>query len=156
MFTGIVSGLGIVAETSEGRIGIEHEPIAARSAIGGSVAVNGACLTVVEVEGAVFYADVVPETLKRTNLGLLEIGDQVNLELPLTPDQLLDGHLVQGHVDATAQVREVRTVDRGREVSIELPGSWPATWPRRGRSPSTASASRSSGSTTKAAASPSR
>jgi riboflavin synthase len=121
MFTGIVSGLGVVAEASEGRIGIDHEPIAARSAIGGSVAVNGACLTVVEVEGAVFYADVVPETVKRTNLGLLEIGDRVNLELPLTPDQLLDGHLVQGHVDATAQVREVRTVDRGREVSIELP-----------------------------------
>jgi riboflavin synthase len=121
MFTGIVSGLGVIAETSQGRLGIEHEPIASRSAIGASVAVNGACLTVVEVEGAVFYADVVPETLKRTNLGLLEIGDQVNLELPLTPDQLLDGHLVQGHVDATAKVREVRVVDQGREVRIELP-----------------------------------
>jgi riboflavin synthase len=121
MFTGIVSGLGIVAESRPGRLGIEHEHSAEEAAIGASIAVNGVCLTVVEVEGSVFYADVVPETLNRTNLGSLKPGDGVNLELPLTPAGLLDGHLVQGHVDATARVREVRTVDLGREVSIEAP-----------------------------------
>ncbi len=122
MFTGIVGGLGLVAESRSGRLGIEHAASAARAAIGASVAVNGVCLTVVEVEGAVFHADVVPETLKRTNLGRLAPGDRVNLELPLTPEGLLDGHLVQGHVDATAHVREVRAVELGREVTVELPG----------------------------------
>ncbi|MDQ6919650.1 MAG: riboflavin synthase [Candidatus Dormibacteraeota bacterium] len=122
MFTGIVSGLGTVAESHPGRLGIEHEATAKRAALGASVAVNGACLTVVEVEGATFYADVVPETLKRTNLGALKPGDVVNLELPLTPVQLLDGHLVQGHIDATTEVREVRQVELGREVTIDLPG----------------------------------
>jgi riboflavin synthase len=121
MFTGIVSGLGLVAESRPGRLGIEHAKTAAGTAIGASVAVNGVCLTVIEVEGSVFYADVVPETLKRTNLGRLNLGDRVNLELPLTPEGLLDGHLVQGHIDATAKVTEVRQLDLGREVTIDLP-----------------------------------
>lgn len=121
MFTGIVSGQGQVAEARQGRLAIEHPPTAERAEIGASVAVNGVCLTVVEVEGAVFYADVVPETLRRTNLGRLELGDPVNLELPVTSERLLDGHLVQGHVDATAAVRRVHEVELGREVDIDLP-----------------------------------
>jgi len=121
MFTGIVGGRGRVAESRPGRLGIQHKPTAETAAIGASVAVNGVCLTVVETEGDVFYADVVPETRKRTNLGRLKLGDPVNLELPLTPDALLDGHLVQGHVDATALVRDVRQSELGKEVSIELP-----------------------------------
>ncbi|HEY8761995.1 MAG TPA: riboflavin synthase [Candidatus Dormibacteraeota bacterium] len=121
MFTGIVRGLGLVVESRPGRLQIEHAPTAASTEIGASVAINGVCLTVVEVEGAAFAADVVPETLKRTNLGGLKPGDRVNLELPLTPDALLDGHLVQGHVDATAEIREIRTIELGKEVSVELP-----------------------------------
>jgi riboflavin synthase len=121
MFTGIVGGRGVVAESRPGRLGIEHGPTAERTAIGASVAVNGVCLTVIEVEGAVFYADVVPETRKRTNLGRLKPGDAVNLELPLTPQGLIDGHLVQGHVDSIAHVREVREIELGKEVTIELP-----------------------------------
>jgi riboflavin synthase len=121
MFTGIVAGLGLVAEAGPGRLGIEHAPTAKRAAIGASVAVNGVCLTVIQVEGAVFYADVVPETRKRTNLGRLKPGDPVNLELPLTPEGLIDGHLVQGHVDSIARVREVMQIELGKEVSIELP-----------------------------------
>jgi riboflavin synthase len=121
MFTGIVGGRGRVAESRPGRLGIQHQPTAETAAIGASVAVNGVCLTVVETEGDVFYADVVPETRKRTNLGRLKPGDPVNLELPLTPNALLDGHLVQGHVDATAHVKQVRQSELGKEVSIELP-----------------------------------
>jgi riboflavin synthase len=121
MFTGIVGGRGRVAESRPGRLGIQHQPTAETAKIGASVAVNGVCLTVVETKGDVFYADVVPETRKRTNLGRLKPGDAVNLELPLTPNALLDGHLVQGHVDATAHVREVRQSELGKEVSIELP-----------------------------------
>jgi riboflavin synthase len=123
MFTGIVAGGGRVAESRPGRLGIEHGPTAERLEIGASVAVNGVCLTVVETEGDVFYADVVPETRKRTNLGSLKPGDPVNLELPLTPNAMLGGHLVQGHVDATARITEVASTDLGKEVSIELPDS---------------------------------
>jgi riboflavin synthase len=121
MFTGIVSGVGRVTGSAAGRLTIEHEPTAGRTAIGGSVAVNGVCLTVVELDGPSFRAEVVPETLRRTNLGALEEGDLVNLELPVSPAGLLDGHLVQGHVDATASVQTVRPVALGLEIEIELP-----------------------------------
>ena len=123
MFTGIVSALGRVfeAEAEGGRLALEHADTAAQLSVGGSIAVNGVCLTVTEVEGAVFFADVVPETRRRTNLGRLRPGDRVNLELPLTVEAGLDGHLVQGHVDATATVQEVREVELGREVKIGLP-----------------------------------
>jgi riboflavin synthase len=91
--------------------------------IGGSIAVNGCCLTVVKKSGPVFFADVVPETLRRTNLGALRVGTEVNLELPLSASSLLDGHLVQGHIDATGAVRTVESASSGREVTIELPAA---------------------------------
>jgi riboflavin synthase len=121
MFTGIVSAVARVVDAGDVRIGIDHAGIARHLKRGGSVAVNGACLTVVKKQGPIFYADVVPETRKRTNLGALKKGDEVNLELPLTAAASLDGHLVQGHVDATAEIRSVRQAASGREVTIELP-----------------------------------
>jgi riboflavin synthase len=121
MFTGIVSAVAKVVDAGDVRIGIDHAGIARHLKRGGSVAVNGACLTVVKKQGPIFYADVVPETRKRTNLGALKKGDEVNLELPLTAAASLDGHLVQGHVDATAEIRSVRQAASGREVTIELP-----------------------------------
>ena len=122
MFTGIVSGVGRVVETAPNRIGIEHGPTARRLKRGSSVAVNGCCLTVVKRRGAVFHADVVPETLRRTNLGAARVGSRVNLELPLRANGSLDGHLVQGHVDIKATVRSVTSVAAGRRAVIELPG----------------------------------
>jgi riboflavin synthase len=121
MFTGIVSAVAKVVEATDVRIGIDHAAIAKHLKRGGSVSVNGACLTVVKKQGPVFYADVVPETGKRTNLGALKKGDEVNLELPLSATATLDGHLVQGHVDATAKVRSVQRTMAGKEVTIELP-----------------------------------
>jgi riboflavin synthase len=123
MFTGIVSAVSKVVEADGKRIAIDHAGIARHLKIGGSVAVNGCCLTVVRKKGPVFYMDVVPETLRRTNLGALAPGKEVNLELPLTASSTLDGHLVQGHVDATAAVRSVRLVASGREVDIQLPAA---------------------------------
>jgi len=123
MFTGIVSATSKVVLAERGRIGIDHAWVARRLKIGGSVAVNGCCLTVVKKRGPVFYADVVPETLRRTNLGALTAGSEVNLELPLSATSLLDGHLVQGHVDATAVVKSVQAATSGREVVIELPAT---------------------------------
>ncbi|HEY8816425.1 MAG TPA: riboflavin synthase [Candidatus Dormibacteraeota bacterium] len=123
MFTGIVSAVSKVVEANGKRIAIDHAGIARHLKIGGSVAVNGCCLTVVKKKGSVFYMDVVPETLRRTNLGALQPGVEANLELPLTASSTLDGHLVQGHVDATAIVASVKQVVSGREVTIQLPAA---------------------------------
>src|SRR4029077_18723691 len=70
---------------------------------------------------AAFYADVVPETLRRTNLGSLARGHPVNLELPVAGDGFLDVHLVQGHVDATARIKRVKKTATGSEILIGLP-----------------------------------
>ncbi len=123
MFTGIVSAVGTVREVGPHRIGIEHAQTARKLKRGASVAVNGCCLTVVKKSGTAFFADVVPETLRRTNLGALKVGAPVNLELPVAAGGLLDGHLVQGHVDSTARVKHVARAAAGREVVIELPSS---------------------------------
>jgi riboflavin synthase len=123
MFTGIVSAASRVVDVRGSRIGIDHAWIAKHLKVGGSVAVNGVCLTVVKKQGPVFFADVVPETRRRTNLGDLKVGDGVNLELPLVASSTLDGHLVQGHIDATARILGVRRVAVGKEVEIELPAS---------------------------------
>ena len=121
MFTGIVSAVGVVVEAGPTRIGVEHAAAARRLKRGSSVAVNGCCLTVVKKTGAVFFADVVPETLRRTNLGALKSGSRVNLELPTPANGLLDGHLVQGHVDARTKVRRVTRAKAGKEIEIEMP-----------------------------------
>jgi riboflavin synthase len=121
MFTGIVSAVGAVIAADQMRIGIDHSATARRLKLGSSVAVNGCCLTVIMKAGAVFYADVVPETLRRTNLGALMVGSQVNLELSMAANGLLDGHLVQGHVDAPARVKRVTDAASGKEIEIELP-----------------------------------
>lgn len=123
MFTGIVSAVATVVQAQDGRLGIDHAGIARHLKAGSSVAVNGCCLTVVKKRGSVFYADVVPETARRTTLGALKPGDRVNLELPLGGTSTLDGHLVQGHVDTTAAVLSVQKAGQGREVTIELPAS---------------------------------
>ncbi len=108
MFTGIIEGLGRV-------VAMDHQPTGARAVIacsailqdatvGASIAVNGTCLTAVELGEGHFAADLAPETLKRTNLGRLVPGAIVNLERPLRANARLDGHFVLGHVDATAEI----------------------------------------------------
>ncbi len=123
MFTGIVSAVGTVVASGRNRLAIDHAQTARRLNIGASVAVNGCCLTVVEKSGVTFRMDVVPETLKRTNLGLLKRGEKVNLELPVAATGLLDGHIVQGHVDATGKVKRATHVRAGRELDIQLPAT---------------------------------
>jgi riboflavin synthase len=120
MFTGIVGRVGQVVEWRAGHLGVRSEATSDLE-VGSSIAVNGACLTVVDREGDVFFADVVPETRRRTNIGLLRAGDPVNLERPLRADQGLDGHLVQGHVDGTAKVVAVARLEMGRELDFQLP-----------------------------------
>jgi riboflavin synthase len=121
MFTGIVSAVGVVVEAGPNRLGIQHAATARKLTIGASVAVNGCCLTVVRKRGAAFFMDVVPETQRRTNLGRLKPTSRVNLELPLSANGLLDGHLVQGHVDATTKIAWIKGVAAGLELAIKMP-----------------------------------
>jgi len=123
MFIGIVSAVGTVASKGRNRLTVEHSATARRLRVGASVAVNGCCLTVVKKTGPRFSMDVVPETLRRTNLGALKRGSRVNLELPVTAAALLDGHIVQGHIDATGRVKRVTYVKSGRELDVLLPAT---------------------------------
>src|SRR6266568_3086235 len=104
MFTGIVEELGTVDERNGGRFTFGATTVLEDLKIGDSVAVNGCCLTVVEITEGSWRADAVEETLQRTNLADLEPGDPVNLERPVRLADRLGGHLVQGHVDAVGQI----------------------------------------------------
>lgn len=103
MFTGIVEELGavraVVANEGGARIEIDAATVLDDAVLGASIAVNGCCLTVVELGDGWWAADAVVETLDRTSLGALEAGDPVNLERPVQPTDRLGGHVVQGHVD---------------------------------------------------------
>ena len=107
MFTGIVEEVGEVRAAGGGRLTVAASTVIEDMKVGGSINVNGACLTVTSMDDATFSVDVVPETLRRTNLGGLRDGDGVNLERPVPVGGRLDGHVVQGHVDGTGGVESV-------------------------------------------------
>lgn len=107
MFTGIVEELGKVTSAQAGNLVITANDVLSGIERGGSIAVNGVCLTVTDFNNNSFSVDVMPETLKRTNLGLLSAGDRVNLERPVALGGRLSGHLVQGHVDDTGRIASV-------------------------------------------------
>ena len=104
MFTGIVEELGRVAERSGSRLRISAQTVLDGSKVGSSIAVNGCCLTVVEIDQNSWMTDVSDETFSRTNLGTLSVGDVVNLERPMALGDRLGGHLVLGHVDAVGEI----------------------------------------------------
>ena len=99
MFTGIVEELGSVVSVTDGRIVVRGPLVTSDATYGASIAVNGCCLTVTDLDGDTFAADVMAETFKRTSLGALTEGDRVNLERPMKADGRFGGHVVQGHVD---------------------------------------------------------
>lgn len=103
MFTGIVEELGKV-QTAGARLTVECSKVLEDLQEGGSIAVNGVCLTALRLTGKSFSADLAPETLRRTNLGDLHEGSTVNLERPLTLSARLSGHIMQGHVDGTGEL----------------------------------------------------
>jgi riboflavin synthase len=104
MFTGIVEEMGHLRRRDEGRFEFDAAVVTGDAKIGDSIAVNGCCLTVVELGDGWFAVDAVDETLSRTNLGALGPGQAVNLERPVRLADRLGGHLVQGHVDAVGEV----------------------------------------------------
>ena len=108
MFTGIVEEVGAVAACGELGLTVSARRVMEDLKLGDSIAVNGTCLTVVELDGDSFRVDLAPETLRRTSLGELSVGSVANLERPLAASDRLGGHIVQGHVDATGRVMSVR------------------------------------------------
>jgi riboflavin synthase len=125
MFTGIVTEVGTVTSSAPSAAGRTMEitaPATTRAlAVGDSVAVNGVCLTAVEVDGARFSVDVVHESLDRTGLGSLASGNPVNLERPMAADGRYDGHIVQGHVDGVGIVASVTDEGGSRRMRISMP-----------------------------------
>jgi riboflavin synthase len=123
VFTGLVADLGTVATvdaTPDGvRLGV-RTPLARELADGDSIAVNGVCLTAVDVDGERFGADVMHETLRRSALAEVQPGGQVNLELALRADARLGGHVVQGHVDGVGAIRAVREDGFARIVTVDV------------------------------------
>jgi len=108
VFTGIVAEVGRVISAPSGRLVIAAKETLVGIKPGGSVAVNGVCLTVTDFNHSSFAFDVMPETLKRTNLGRLKTGSEVNLERPLSLGGEVGGHLVQGHIDDTGRVISIK------------------------------------------------
>jgi riboflavin synthase len=102
VFTGIVEELGVVAAAGK-RMNVQCRTVLEDMKPGASIAVNGVCLTAVKIEPAAFWCDLSPETLARTNLGALQEGSRVNLERPAAVGSRLSCHIVQGHVDGTAE-----------------------------------------------------
>jgi riboflavin synthase len=121
MFGGIVTEVGVVDSVEPGRLRVKSVAVAKGLQVGGSVAVNGVCLTATEVSADGFSGDVMPETLRRTSLGRLEPGDGVNLEAPLKLGEEVGGHIIQGHVDGTGEVLEVTGEGNSQVITIRVP-----------------------------------
>lgn len=127
MFTGIIEQIGSIEEVADNEIGrrlVLSAPGIGDLPIGSSISVNGVCLTAVEAEDDSMSVDVIPETLRRTNLGNITPGSRVNLERPMSASGRFDGHIVQGHVDGVGTLTAIdRTDDGGVFMSIETPES---------------------------------
>ena len=126
MFTGIVEELGEIVRSTEtgddsALVAIRGPLVTSDARHGDSIAVNGVCLTVVDVDGGVFTADVMGETLRRTALGALRPGDPVNLERAARVGDELGGHIVSGHVDGVGEVLSVEAEGGSHRVRIRAP-----------------------------------
>lgn len=123
MFTGIVEELGTVRGAAANRLVVGASTVLAGTQVGDSMAVSGACLTVVELTDDTFAVDLSAETLARTSLGSLKPGDPVDLERALTPASRMGGHVVQGHVDGVGTVASFDGTPAERVLRIEAPAA---------------------------------
>lgn len=122
MFTGIIEETGtirkVISGSISGSIEIQASKVLEGTNIGDSIAVNGVCLTVTSIRGGSFTADVMAETLRRTNLGSLKAGSAVNLERAMAADGRFGGHIVSGHIDGTGTVETITPEGNAVWVSI--------------------------------------
>lgn len=125
MFTGLVQEVGTVSKAEKKGadlwLSLEAPRLSQKLKLGDSLAVNGCCLTVVELMPPLVSFQAVPETLKRTVLGLVKKGEPVNLELPLTLSEPLGGHFVQGHVDGIGEILGLSPEGEGARLRLRLP-----------------------------------
>jgi len=121
MFTGIVEEVGTLKVREQCRLVFTAQKAIEGVAVGDSIAVNGACLTVTSIDHHNFSVDVMPETLRRTNLDGLKVGHKVNLERPLVYGGRVGGHLVQGHIDGTGWVKSIEPQGDARIMKIIAP-----------------------------------
>jgi len=121
VFTGIIEEIGRVTSVQSRNLGIAASKVLRGIELGGSISVNGACLTVTSIDANSFSVDIMPETIEKTNLSLVGVGDEVNLEKPLTLGKELGGHLVQGHVDNTGRVTLVTRQSGAMLIRFEAP-----------------------------------
>lgn len=126
MFSGIIKATGRIASINASGSNLRMtiaSSLAGELSIDQSIAHDGVCLTVVDVDAAAgaYAVDIVAETLSKTRLGRMEVGDLLNLERAITPQSLLDGHLVQGHVDTVIACRSVRDLEGSWAVQFSLP-----------------------------------
>jgi riboflavin synthase len=121
MFTGIIEEVGRVISARASNLVIAASDVIPGMEPGASMAVNGVCLTVTDFDSSSFSVKVMPETLRRTNLGLLLAGDRVNLERALPLGGRLGGHLVQGHVDATGRVSSITREGEAMLIRFDAP-----------------------------------
>ncbi len=123
MFTGIVEEIGVLKQIKHGEkssiLTVKADKVLEDTKIGDSIATNGICLTVVKLSGDSFEADVMAESLRRTNLGDLKIGDQLNLERALTPLTRMGGHIVSGHIDGIGTIKSFVKEDTAVVVTID-------------------------------------
>ena len=124
MFTGIIENLGTVVNKSKNQLKIKADgSFMKKISEGLSISINGICLTVISFNQQSFSVDFMPETESKTNINALQPGDQVNLELPATPETFLSGHIVQGHVDGVGKLKEIQPDGNSRVLVISLPES---------------------------------
>ena len=123
MFTGIVEEVGRIKSVEPKHLTITASKVMSDLKVSDSINVNGTCLTVTSRDDAGFSVDVVPETLRRTNLGTLKEGSPVNLERPLAVSDRFGGHIVQGHVDGTATVESITDDSEALLVKFQAPPS---------------------------------
>jgi riboflavin synthase len=121
MFTGIVEEVGEVVETAGTGLRIRARTVLDDARLGDSICINGTCLTVTTIEAETFTVDTVPETLRRTNLGVLRPGDPVNLERALPAGGRMGGHFVQGHVEGTGRIATIEPEQEALLIRIEAP-----------------------------------
>ena len=121
MFTGIVEEIGKVSLIQPNRLTVKAAKVLEDTEPGSSIAVNGICLTVTDFTANSFSVDIQPETLRRTNLGYLKAGDEVNLERAVALGGRMGGHLVQGHIDDTGEIASIRQEQKSKLMTVAAP-----------------------------------
>lgn len=122
MFTGIIKNIGTIQKITETDLAVATDNNFTKNLEkGASVAINGTCLTVTDFGPHSFSVQVMPETIARTNLSQAKPGDEVNLEMPATPNSFLAGHIVQGHIDGTAKLESIADEGNSRILDFSAP-----------------------------------